>query len=152
MTATAGCPSSANTNRWDKMDFATRLSKAIVDSGKHMKEIAQELGVSPGHLSDLKNGKKRPRPTTIRKIASYFGFDVAELMMGEFQAVTIRPGTEVPAIAKQAADALARMVTEVNELAGQAERLRDDVIKLRRERDMLREEIATLRARRQVED
>ncbi len=152
MTAPTGFPVGAKTNRWDNMDFATRLSKAIVDSGKQMKEIAQELGVSPGHLSDLKNGKKRPRPTTIRKIASYFGFDVAELVMGEFQAVSIRPGTQVPAIAKQAADALARMDTEVNELAGQAERLRDDVVRLRHERDTLREEIATLRARRQVED
>jgi transcriptional regulator with XRE-family HTH domain len=134
------------------MELAARLSKAIVDSGKSMKEIARELGVSPGHLSDLKNGKKRPRPTTIRKIADYFEFDVAELVMGEFQAVSTRPATEVPAIAKQAADALARMVAQVNELAGQADRLREDVTRLRHERDSLREEIATLRARRQVED
>ena len=134
------------------MEFAARLSKAIVDSGKPMKQIARELGVSPGHLSDLKNGKKRPRPTTIRKIADYFEFDVAELVMGEFRAVSTRPAIEVPAIAKQAADALARMVAQVNELAGQAGRLREDVTRLRHERDSLREEIATLRARRQVED
>lgn len=134
-----------------EMEFAARLSRAIVDSGKPMKQIAQELGVSPGHLSDLKNGKKRPRPTTIRKIAGYFGFDVAELVMGDFQTVSARGAAEVPAIAKQAADALARMVAQVNELAGQADRLREDVTRLRHERDNLREEIATLRARRQGE-
>lgn len=134
------------------MQFAARLAQAIVDSGKPMKQVARELGVSPGHLSDLKNGKKRPRSTTIRKIADYFGFDVAELVMGQFQDLSTRPATEVPAIARQAADALAHMVAQVNELAGQANQLRDDVKRLRHERDSLREEIAILRARRHAED
>lgn len=134
------------------MRFAKRLEKAIIDSGKSMKQIAQELGVSASHLSDLKNGKKAPRPSMYRRLADYFGFDVTELLFDE-SPVTQAP--TVPVMAQRAADAVAHMVNEVNELDAEAKRLRSEIDglkldrdRLREERDVLRREIATRRRAR----
>ena len=41
--------------------------------------VAKELGFSSGSVTDWKNGKT-PRPTTIQKIADYFGVTVEDLL------------------------------------------------------------------------
>lgn len=41
--------------------------------------VAKELGFSSGSVTDWKNGKK-PRPTTVQKIADYFGVTVDDLL------------------------------------------------------------------------
>ena len=44
--------------------------------------VAKELGFSSGSVTDWKNGKV-PRPTTIQKIADYFGVTVDYLLGNE---------------------------------------------------------------------
>lgn len=37
--------------------------------GQTLSELARRAGVALGHLSDLENGKRRPTPVVIRKLA-----------------------------------------------------------------------------------
>lgn len=53
--------------------FADRLQDLIADSGKDVKTLAAEIGVSSGALSKYQNDKGEPGITALSKIAQYFG-------------------------------------------------------------------------------
>ena len=53
--------------------FADRLQDLIADSGKDVKTLASEIGVSSGALSKYQNDKGEPGITALYKIAKYFG-------------------------------------------------------------------------------
>lgn len=53
--------------------FADRLQDLIADSGKDVKTLAAEIGVSSGALSKYQNDKGEPGITALCKIAQYFG-------------------------------------------------------------------------------
>lgn len=53
--------------------FADRLQDLIADSGKDVKTLASEIGVSSGALSKYQNDKGEPGITALFKIAQYFG-------------------------------------------------------------------------------
>lgn len=42
---------------------------------KTQSEIASILGIAQGYYSDIENGRKTPRPSTAKKIATVLGFD-----------------------------------------------------------------------------
>jgi XRE family transcriptional regulator, fatty acid utilization regulator len=46
-------------------------------------ELAREVGITPNGLWHIENGKRNPRPSTIRKIAEVLGIDVKELLADE---------------------------------------------------------------------
>ena len=64
--------------------------------------VAKKLGYSSGSVTDWKNGKK-PRPTTIQKIADYFGVS-PDYLKGEEKA---------PAAEAEEADELNEMLEEL---------------------------------------
>jgi DNA-binding SARP family transcriptional activator len=47
-------------------------------SGRTNGQVAIRAGLSPGHVSDVRNGRKPPRPATAEKIAKAMGADQAE--------------------------------------------------------------------------
>lgn len=53
--------------------FADRLQDLIADSGKDVKTLASEIGISSGALSKYQNDKGEPGITALYKIAKYFG-------------------------------------------------------------------------------
>ena len=53
--------------------FADRLQDLISESGKDVKTLAAEIGVSSGALSKYQNDKGEPGITALSKIAEYFG-------------------------------------------------------------------------------
>lgn len=53
--------------------FADRLQDLIADSGKDIKTLAAEIGISSGALSKYQNDKSEAGITALYKIARYFG-------------------------------------------------------------------------------
>jgi transcriptional regulator with XRE-family HTH domain len=43
-------------------------------------ELAREIGITPNGLWHIENGKRNPRPATVRKIAQVLGIDPQELL------------------------------------------------------------------------
>ena len=60
--------------------FAKNLKKQISRSGKHRRQIAEELDCSYSTLTDWVNGKKYPRIDSIEKLAEYFGVSKSDLI------------------------------------------------------------------------
>lgn len=61
--------------------FSDRLQDLISDSGKDVKTLASEIGVSSGALSKYQNDKGEPGITALCKIADYFGV-TADYLIG----------------------------------------------------------------------
>ena len=61
--------------------FADRLQDLIADSGKDMKTLASEIGISSGALSKYQNDNSEPGITALAKIAQYFGV-TADYLVG----------------------------------------------------------------------
>ena len=61
--------------------FADRLQDLISESGKDVKTLAAEIGVSSGALSKYQNDKGEPGITALYKIANYFGV-TADYLVG----------------------------------------------------------------------
>jgi transcriptional regulator with XRE-family HTH domain len=45
--------------------------------GKQIRDMAADLGMSIGHLSDIENGRRNPSIELSMKMAQYFGMDVS---------------------------------------------------------------------------
>lgn len=61
--------------------FADRLQDLIAESGKDVKTLADEIGVSSGALSKYQNDKGEPGISALYKIANYFGV-TADYLIG----------------------------------------------------------------------
>ena len=53
------------------MALKENLPRIIKSLNKPIKEIADEIGISPNTLSNIKNGKVEPNGETLHKILSY---------------------------------------------------------------------------------
>jgi len=52
--------------------------------GYSQRALAKESGVSPATIYELENGRRRPNPSTLRKLASALEVEVADLLGGEY--------------------------------------------------------------------
>jgi len=63
--------------------FADRLSKAITHSGLNQSEFARNAGVSPGFVSDLVRGNKKPGAEFLCAVRLVFGISSDWLLTGD---------------------------------------------------------------------
>lgn len=59
------------------------FAKLLEERGEKTINVARATGISNGTFSDWKNGRSKPNPTTLKKIADYFGVSVDYLITGE---------------------------------------------------------------------
>jgi transcriptional regulator with XRE-family HTH domain len=52
--------------------------------GYSQRALAKESGVSPATIYELENGRRRPNPSTLRKLAGALEVEVADLLGGEY--------------------------------------------------------------------
>ena len=52
--------------------------------GYSQRALAKESGVSPATIYELENGRRRPNPSTLRKLARALEVEVADLLGGEY--------------------------------------------------------------------
>jgi len=64
----------------NKEIFARNLRKQILRSGKHRKQIAEDLNCSYSTLTEWINGKKYPRIDRIEILAEYFNISKSDLI------------------------------------------------------------------------
>ena len=63
------------------MDRLTRLRER---KGYSQRALAKESGVSPATIYELENGRRRPNPSTLRKLAGALNVEVAELLEADY--------------------------------------------------------------------
>lgn len=82
-------------------DFGSRLrgiiEKRKKETGQNLRDMAKDLDVSLGVLSDWQNGNKTPRGDSVAKLAKYFGVS-ADYLLGLTDVQTIE--TDVRAVAE----------------------------------------------------
>jgi transcriptional regulator with XRE-family HTH domain len=61
------------------MEQLARLRKL---KGYSQRALAKESGVSPATIYELENGRRRPNPSTLRKLAQALEVEVADLLLG----------------------------------------------------------------------
>ncbi len=76
------------------MDRLTRLREL---KGYSQRALAKESGVSPATIHELENGRRRPNPSTLRKLATALGVEVVDLLGGNYPKVTTLAVPEPPA-------------------------------------------------------
>lgn len=65
-------------------ELATRLIKARSDKGWSQADLANESGVAAAQISRYEQGRSRPRPEVLSKLAKAMGVDFSWLSMGLF--------------------------------------------------------------------
>lgn len=63
--------------------FASRLGQAITHSGLNQTDFAKEIGVSPGFVSDVVRGNKKPGAEFLHAVRTTFGISIDWLLTGE---------------------------------------------------------------------
>ena len=61
------------------MEQLARLRKL---KGYSQRALAKESGVSPATIYELENGRRRPNPSTLRKLAQALEVEVVDLLRG----------------------------------------------------------------------
>lgn len=62
------------------MSFAARLKSLRMKSGKSLQEVADQVGISKGHLWDLESGNsKNPSAELLTKLSTCFNVSVSTL-------------------------------------------------------------------------
>jgi transcriptional regulator with XRE-family HTH domain len=64
--------------------------------GFSQRALAKESGVSPATIYELENGRRRPNPSTLRKLAGALDVDVADLLGGEYPKAGALPSPTQP--------------------------------------------------------
>lgn len=62
------------------MSIGTRIAKLRRLNDLRQEEFAEKVGIHVTHVSRLENGKMRPRPHTLARIAEVFHMSVDELL------------------------------------------------------------------------
>ena len=70
------------------MEQLTRLRGL---KGYSQRALAKESGVSPATIYELENGRRRPNPSTLRKLAKALGVEVVDLLGPQYPKVTALP-------------------------------------------------------------
>lgn len=60
--------------------FSKNLKFYIIRSGRTQSQVAMDLGVSKGTLSDWCSGRSHPRMNRIEEITKYFGISKSDLL------------------------------------------------------------------------
>ena len=63
--------------------FARRMSQAILQSGLNQTEFAYQMGISPGFLSDVVRGNKKPGTEFLYTLHITFGVSINWLLTGQ---------------------------------------------------------------------
>ncbi len=63
--------------------LAARLAQAIANSGLSQTDFARQLGVSPGFVSDVVRGNKKPGAEFLHAVRTSFGISIDWLLTGE---------------------------------------------------------------------
>ena len=63
--------------------LAARLAQSIAHSGLNQTDFAKQLGVSPGFVSDVVRGNKKPGAEFLHAVRTSFGISVDWLLTGE---------------------------------------------------------------------
>jgi transcriptional regulator with XRE-family HTH domain len=62
--------------------------------GFSQRALAKESGVSPATIYELENGRRRPNPSTLRKLASALDVEVADLLGADYPKAPRRSSLE----------------------------------------------------------
>lgn len=57
-----------------------RLREIRIKAGKQVKEVAQEIGIAPNHLSMMEAGKRSITNKNLQKLCEYYGVKPNELL------------------------------------------------------------------------
>ena len=60
--------------------LAKRISKERKKRGISLEQLAYEMGISKGNLSDIENGKRDPRYSTLKAIADGLDISISSLL------------------------------------------------------------------------
>jgi transcriptional regulator with XRE-family HTH domain len=60
-------------------ELGKRIAKIRRSRGLSIERLAYEMGISKGNLSDIENGKRDPRYTTLRAIAEGLELSLSQL-------------------------------------------------------------------------
>lgn len=63
--------------------LASRLGQAITHSGLNQTDFAKQIGVSPGFVSDVVRGNKKPGAEFLHAVRTTFGISIDWLLTGE---------------------------------------------------------------------
>ena len=64
----------------DIISLGKHIAKERQKRGISLEQLASEMDISKGNLSDIENGKRDPRFSTLAAIASGLDMDLAELL------------------------------------------------------------------------
>ncbi len=60
-----------------------KLNLAMARKGMYLKDLCKEAGISEPPFRAVRQGKAKPRPATIGKIATALGVEVEDIIEGE---------------------------------------------------------------------
>jgi transcriptional regulator with XRE-family HTH domain len=63
----------------------TKLEKLRLEKGLSQRALAKRSGVAPATVYELENGRRKPNPSTLRKLAEALEVEVKELMEEKMQ-------------------------------------------------------------------
>ena len=64
-------------NKIDKNKF----DRILIENCHSVASLAKETGVSPTTLYDMRNGKRFPRPNTLKQVTEALGVDVRDILI-----------------------------------------------------------------------
>lgn len=73
-------------------DFGSELTRLMAQSGTGVRQLARELYVNPGHVSNLRNGKARPSPELAAAIDDHLGAGGKLAALASAKGTTVLPG------------------------------------------------------------
>jgi transcriptional regulator with XRE-family HTH domain len=88
--------------------------------GFSQRALAKESGVSPATIYELENGRRRPNPSTLRKLAGALDVEVAELLGAEYPKEERRSSLEPSfedALAEERRSADAEVIADYERIA-----------------------------------
>lgn len=68
------------TNKTDLLKLGQRIGSLRKKKGLTLEKLAYEMGISKGNLSDIENGKRDPRYSTLKAIADGLEISLSQLL------------------------------------------------------------------------
>lgn len=60
-----------------------KMERVMLEKCFSTASLAEKTGVSPTTIADMKNGKRNPRPETIKKVTEALGVTPGEILVDE---------------------------------------------------------------------
>lgn len=80
-----------------------RLKRVRERSGKSLREVARQLGVSPSFLSQMERGKSQPSVATLYSLAQFLEVSIDELFAADEEDAAAAPGGPVEVVRQRGA-------------------------------------------------